>query len=82
MNGKAVYQFDKRPMVWVRLENPHDSSTASVDVPALVDTGADFSAIPAVFARSWDTPLKTDYRNHRFLVSVKGQYDHSSTPQN
>ena len=50
MSGKAIYQFDKRPIVWVRLENPHDSSTASVDVPALVDTGADFSAIPASFA--------------------------------
>ena len=49
MSGKAVYQFDKRPMVWVRLENLHDSSAASVDVPALIDTGADFSGIPARF---------------------------------
>ena len=48
MNGKkAVYQFDKRPIVWVKLENPHDHSALPIEVPALIDTGADTSAVPA-----------------------------------
>jgi hypothetical protein len=48
MNGKkAVYQFDKRPIVWVKLENPHDPSALPIEVPALIDTGADTSAVPA-----------------------------------
>ena len=54
MNGKeAVYRFDERqrPIIWVKLENPHDPSASPIEVPALIDTGADASAVPAHFCR-------------------------------
>ena len=48
MSGKkAVYQLVDRPLITVRLENPHDPSAPPIEVPALVDTGADTSAVPA-----------------------------------
>ena len=49
MNGKkAVYQFVDRPLVRVRLGNPHAPSAPPIDVPALIDTGADTSAVSAL----------------------------------
>ena len=48
MSGKkVVYRFDTRPLVWAKLENPHDTSGTSIEVQALVDTGAFASAVPA-----------------------------------
>ena len=49
MSGKALYSFVNRPLVKVRLENPHNPSSLPLEVLALVDTGADSSAIPASF---------------------------------
>jgi hypothetical protein len=48
MNSKkVVYQFVDQPIVWVKLENPHDVSVSPVEVRALIDTGAYASAVPA-----------------------------------
>ena len=48
MSGKkAVYPFDYHPIVWVKLENPHDPSALPIEMPALIDTGAYASAVPA-----------------------------------
>ena len=48
---KAVYRFDNQPIVRVRLENPHGDSIASVEMRALIDTGAYASAVPASLCR-------------------------------
>jgi hypothetical protein len=53
MNAKkAVYRFDDQPIVWVRLENPHDASILPFDMRALVDTGAQVSAVPAYLCQT------------------------------
>jgi hypothetical protein len=50
MNGKKVeYRLDERPIVGVKLENPHNPSVTPIEVPALVDTGADSVLIPASY---------------------------------
>ena len=50
MSGKeAVYRFSKRqrPIVRVQLENPHAPDVLPFGLPALIDTGADASVVPA-----------------------------------
>ena len=52
MSGKqAVYRFDKRPIVRVKLEYPHDPSALPVEMSALIDTGAFACAVPAHLCR-------------------------------
>lgn len=51
---KAVYQFVNatRPIVQILLENPHDSSVKPIQYPALIDTGAYTSVVPAFLCRA------------------------------
>ena len=50
---KATYQFAHglRPIVRIRLENLHDSAAESVLFPAVVDTGASLTVVPAYLCR-------------------------------
>ena len=47
MSGSVKYRFSRSPIVWVKLENLHAPSVLPIEIPALIDTGADGSAIPA-----------------------------------
>jgi hypothetical protein len=85
MSGKrADYQLgiNKRPIVGVRLENPHDSSVLPIEMPALIDTGADSILISASLCPLLGHSFEHGFRSRPLLELGQGQCGHLAILRN
>ena len=80
-NKKAVYRFDNQPIVRVKLENPHDSSALPVHMPALIDTGAYASAMPAYLCQLLGHSFENGITDRLLLVLAQERCGRSLIPQ-
>jgi hypothetical protein len=66
------------PLAKVVLQNPHTGDVI-VDVPMLMDTGADVSLIPRIYAERLDAPIDTEQSFE--LMSFDGEISYTVAAQ-